>query len=102
MYAIRSYYDTRVEALHMKNGRLFKDNIDSLSLCLSRKFGDRSAGEYRRYITRAYQAGKGNLLLYPKKITYSELKEIKKFPLFRLGRNKSGLIEREYVKRIIV
>ncbi|MCB9071286.1 MAG: transpeptidase family protein [Prevotellaceae bacterium] len=94
------YMDTRVEALHMKNGRLFKDNIDSLSLCLSRKFGDRSAGEYRRYITRAYQAGKGNLLLYPKKITYSELKEIKKFPLFRLGRNKSGLIEREYVKRI--
>ena len=28
------------------------------------------------------------------------MKEIKKFPLFRLGRNKSGLIEREYVKRI--
>jgi len=94
------YMDTRVEALHMKNGELFKKNIDSLALCLSRKFGDRSVGEYRRYITHGYQTGKGNLLLYPKKITYSELKEIKKFPLFRLGRNKSGLIEREYVKRI--
>ncbi len=94
------YMDTRVEALHMKNGELFKENIDSLALCLSRKFGDRSVGEYRRYITHGYQTGKGNLLLYPKKITYSELKEIKKFPLFRLGRNKSGLIEREYVKRI--
>lgn len=94
------YMDTRVEALHMKNGELFKENIDSLALCLSRKFGDRSVGEYRRYITHGYQTGKGSLLLYPKKITYSELKEIKKFPLFRLGRNKSGLIEREYVKRI--
>lgn len=94
------YMDTRVDALHMKNGELFKQNIDSLALCLSRKFGDRSVGEYRRYITHGYQTGKGNLQLYPKKITYSELKEIKKFPLFRLGRNKSGLIEREYVKRI--
>lgn len=94
------YMDTRVEALHMNNGKLFKDNIDSLALCMSRKFGDRSVGEYRRYITQGYQTGKGSLLLYPNKITYSELKEIKKFPLFRSGRNKSGLIEREYVKRI--
>lgn len=94
------YMDTRVEALHKDNGQEFKKNIDSLALCLSRKFGDRSAAEYRRHITKGYKAGKGNLLLYPKKITYADLKEVKQFPLFRKGRNASGLIEREFVKRI--
>lgn len=94
------YMDTRVEALHLKNGELFKKHIDSLALGLSQKFGDRSVAEYRRYITQGYQTGKGRLLLCPRKVTYSELKEVKTIPLFQLGRNKSGLIEQEFVKRI--
>lgn len=94
------YMDTRVEYLHVKNGKNFKDSIDAVAAALSRKFGDRSAAQYRRSIVQAYQQGKGELLLYPHKITYSDLKEVKQFPLFRLGRNKSGLIEREYVRRI--
>ncbi|MBV5342450.1 penicillin-binding protein, partial [bacterium] len=37
--------------------------------------------------------------MYPKRITYAQLKEVKKMPLFKLGRNKSGLITKEMLRR---
>lgn len=101
--SIPSYYvymDTRVPALHLKNGQLFKENIDSVAYCLSRFFGDRSTAEYKRMITNAYNRGEGELLLYPRRISHAQLKELRTFPLFRQGRNKSGLITKEYVQRV--
>ncbi len=107
--SIPSYYiymDTRVPALHedargrKDKGWLFKENIDSVSFCLSRFFKDRPAAEYKRVITNAYRRGDGEFLLYPKRISYAQLKELRDFPLFRLGRNKSGLITKEYVQRV--
>jgi cell division protein FtsI (penicillin-binding protein 3) len=67
---------------------------------LSRFFQDRSTGEYKRVISNAYQRGEGQFLLYPRRISYAQLKELRIFPLFRLGRNKSGLITQEYVQRV--
>ncbi len=101
--SIPSYYiymDTRVPALHEKGGKLFYENIDSVAYCLSRMFRDRPATEYKRAITQAYRRGDGKFQLYPKRISYADLKEIRRFPLFRLGRNKSGLLTREYVLRV--
>ena len=100
---IPSYYiymDTLVPALHEKKGELFNENIDSVAYCLSHFFQDRSAGEYKRVITNAYQRGDGEFLLYPRRISYAQLKELRTFPLFRLGRNKSGLLTKEYVQRV--
>lgn len=94
------YMDLRVQALHEKNGKLFKDNIDSVSIYLSSFFRDRTAFEYRSAINRAYNEGKSEFQLYPKRITYSQLKQLKTFPLFRLGRNKSGLVTKELFKRV--
>jgi cell division protein FtsI (penicillin-binding protein 3) len=94
------YLDLRVPALHDKNGKLFKDNIDSVSICLSEFLKDKSAADYKRTIYQAYNSGKGEFQLYPKRITYAQLKILKTFPLFRLGRNKSGLITKELFKRV--
>ncbi len=94
------YMDTRVPALRLENGELFHSNIDSLSLALSDFFGDRTPYEYRQLLRKGYDRQTGNLLIYPKRISYSQLKELRKLPLFRLGRMKSGLIEREYVRRV--
>lgn len=93
------YMDTRVDALHVKGGRLYKENIDSLCVALSRKFGDRSAAEYRRMIDAAYVRKDGRLKLYPHRVSYIDMMEVKQFPLFRLGRYKSGLMEEEYANR---
>lgn len=93
------YMDTRVPALHEKDGKLFKENVDSLAITLSAFFGDKTSNEYRNMLRKAYREGEGELQLHPKRISYSQLKDLKKLPLFRLGRNKSGLITKELLRR---
>ncbi|MBN2766231.1 MAG: transpeptidase family protein [Paludibacteraceae bacterium] len=93
------YMDTRVPALHEKGGALFKEKIDSLSQALSAFFGDKSKSAYKSMIQKAYREGKGELQLHPKRISYSQLKDLRSLPLFNLGRNKSGLITKELVRR---
>lgn len=94
------YMDLRVPALHEKEGKLFKENIDSLAIGLASYFKDRTVNQYKQAITQAYNQAKGEYQLFPKRITYSDLKQIKKLPLFRLGKNKSGLITKELLKRV--
>lgn len=93
------YMDTKVEAMHIRGGKLYKENIDSLCIYMSRKFRDRSAAEYRRMIDNAYAKGDRRLKLYPKRVSYIDAMEVKQFPLFRLGRYKSGLMLEEYANR---
>lgn len=101
--SIPTYYaflDLRVPALHENNGKLLKDNIDSLSMYLSSFFRDRTPYQYKSLIMQAFREGKGEFPLYPDRISYSKLKTLKTFPLFRLGRNKSGLITKEQFRRV--
>lgn len=93
------YMDTRVPALHKDDGKLFKENVDSLALSLSKYFGDRSKDQYKLMLKKAYREGRGEAPLYPKRISYAQLKDVRKMPLFRLGRNKSGLIYKELFRR---
>lgn len=94
------YMDMRTPALHEKGGKLFKENIDSVSVCLSNLFKDKTPQQYKTALTNAYNKKEGRFLLYSKRIPYYELKELKTFPLFRLSRYKSGLITEEYVERV--
>ena len=48
------YMDMNADGLREKNGRRFKDNIDSFSTTLSNYFGDRSAHEYKRDLQTDY------------------------------------------------
>jgi len=94
------YMDLRVPALHEKGGKLFKNNIDSVSIYLSSFFKNKTPHEYKTLLTNAYRSGVGEFQLYPQKISYSELKKLKTLPLFRLGRNKSGLISKVLFRRV--
>ena len=101
--SIPSYYvylDLRVPALHEHDGKLFKDNIDSLSLGLSEFFQDRTADEYKKIISNAYRSKRASLQLFPKRISYAQYKELKRLHLLRLSRNKSGLIVKEFFSRV--
>lgn len=101
--SIPTYYvfmDLRVPALHEKDGKLFKENLDSVSIYLSKFFKDKTPDEYRNSLKKAYREGDSDFPLQPKRISYSQLKELKTFPLFRLGKNKSGLVTKELFKRV--
>lgn len=99
----RIYMDTRAEYLCQKNGKRLYENVDSLAWRLSHKFGDRSAAEYKKMILTAHKqnnAKSRRLPLYPKPISYSDMKEVKQFPLFRAGQMRGGLITEKHVRRI--
>jgi len=88
------YIDFRVTPLHEKNGFLFRNNIDSLSLSLAALFKDKTAEKYKDELTKAFDISEGNYELR-KKISYREYLKLVKFPLFKLGRYKSGMIAQE-------
>jgi len=99
------YMDLRVPALHnpsprKKTGTLFEDNVDSVSIYLSSFFKDKAPNEYRNMLKAAFAHQNASLQLIPRRISYSELKQLKTLPLFRLGRNKSGLVTKELFKRV--
>jgi cell division protein FtsI (penicillin-binding protein 3) len=85
------YIDFMADGLREKNGRRFKDNVDSLSICLANLFRDQKASEYKKDLQRAY-AIKDRYYLLKKKISFQQFQQLRQFPLVRLGRNKSGFI----------
>lgn len=93
------YVDFAADGLREKNGKRFKDNVDSLSICLANLFKDKSAQAYHKELQLAY---KSKARYYPlkKKISFSEYKALRDFPLVRLGKNKSGFIIDTKDKRI--
>ena len=78
---------------------LFKKGIDSLSLQLSRFFGDRTATEYKQRITNARKAKRQYLILNRVQIGYQDKKKMENWPLFREGRYKGGVIFEKVDKR---
>ncbi|GHV64691.1 penicillin-binding protein [Bacteroidia bacterium] len=86
------YYELRFDASVVKD-KLFDANIDSLALCLAGFFKDERAADYRQKLQVAQREKKKYFLVNKRKVSYSELKTLRKFPIFRLGRNKGGLIE---------
>jgi cell division protein FtsI (penicillin-binding protein 3) len=88
------YIDFRVEPLHEKNGKLFRENIDSLSLALADLFQDQSASQYKDQLTKAFETREPNYEL-KKKINYRQYLALAKFPMFKVGRYKSGMIAQE-------
>ena len=87
------YYDVRFDTKAV-NSDVFRANLDSLALCLSRLFKDKSAYEYKTSLVAAQNRGDRYYLIH-RRVNFVQLKELKKFPLFRLGQYKGGVI---YVK----
>jgi len=85
-YEIRM--DTRSTGM---DSYMFNKKIDSLALCLSRLFRDKPASEYKAEIVKARRNGERFHLL-KRRVSYIQLKEMRKFPIFRLGTNKGGFI----------
>lgn len=93
------YIDFRVDALREKNGQRFRENLDSLSESLANLFRDMSAGEYKALLQEGYRNEEGYFPL-KKKISFREYETLRRFPLFKLGRYKSGMIANEKTIRL--
>ena len=76
----------------MASDEIYKKGIDSLTYKLSWHFNDRSRAHYKRSINDARLAGKQYIILNRKLVKYQEKKEMAKWPIFREGRLKGGII----------
>jgi cell division protein FtsI (penicillin-binding protein 3) len=93
------FVDFAADGLREKEGKRFKENIDSLSICLANLFGDKNAAEYKQIMQQAYN-NKDRYFILKKKMTFDQYLLMKNFPLVRMGRNKSGFIVDTKDKRI--
>ena len=93
------YMDMEADGLREKNGKRFKENIDSFSIAMANYFGDKSSTDYKRDLQAAYRK-KDRYFPLQKKLSFDDYKSFRDFPLARFGRNKSGVIVEVNSKRL--
>jgi cell division protein FtsI (penicillin-binding protein 3) len=93
------YMDFGADGLREKNGKRFKENLDSFAISLAKFFSDKSVSEYKKDLKQAYNA-KDRYYLIKKGLSFEQYKEFRAFPLVRLGRNKSGVIAEVKSRRL--
>jgi cell division protein FtsI (penicillin-binding protein 3) len=93
------YIDFGADGLREKDGRRFRENLDSLSHCLAGLFNDRSANAYRKDLQQGYRHADRYYLLQPN-VPFEKYQKLRNFPLVRQGRNKSGFIAEVNNKRL--
>jgi cell division protein FtsI (penicillin-binding protein 3) len=93
------YIDFLADGLREKNGKVFKENVDSFALSLAYFFADKTSAQYKKELQAAYST-KNRYFPLKKKLSFEQYKTFRQFPLVKLGRNKSGIIVEETSKRV--
>ncbi len=93
IYEIR--WDANIPAL---TDEYFNEHIDKLSHQLSGLFRDKSAQTYKRELTKA-RLNKSQYYLIKRKVGHKELKALRSFEIFKLGKHKGGFIHNQRNKR---
>jgi cell division protein FtsI (penicillin-binding protein 3) len=93
------YIDFGAEGLREKNGKRFREHLDSLSMALSGLFKDASSTSYKQLLQTGFRK-KDRYFLLKKDISFQQYKSLRDFPLVRQGRNKSGFIAEINNKRL--
>lgn len=93
------YIDFAADGLREKSGVRFRENVDSLAICLANLFTDKSVSDYKRLLKQGFK-NRDRYYLLQKGISYRQYESLKQFPLVRLGKNKSGFIVDEQTIRL--
>lgn len=95
-------YELRMDMLAgaIEDDKIFYEKVDSLAYKLSGLFADKSARQYAR-ILREARHEKARYFLLKRKVTYQQLKKVRQFPIFNMGKYRGGLIAVQKNKRIM-
>ena len=94
------YMDTRVPALHEKNGALFYAHVDTLALDLANIVKDHTQAEYKTRIINAYRHGEKRFKVCDHRINYLQRQALEKNKLIKKGKYKSGIFFEDQHRRI--
>jgi len=95
-------YELRMDtyAGGISDSRLYNSKVDSLAMKLSQFFGDKTPKEYSRML-RVARRDSVRYLLIKRKVNYQDLKVIRTFPLYNIGKYSGGLMAIQQNKRIL-
>jgi cell division protein FtsI (penicillin-binding protein 3) len=95
-------YELRMDlfAGGIQDDKLFNSKVDSLAMKLSSFFKDKSAKDYSRYLRKARQDSVRYLLI-KRKVSYQDLKVVRTFPLYNVGKYSGGLMAIQKNRRIL-
>ena len=93
------YIDFGADGLREKDGKRFKDHVDSLAIRLSGFFKDQSSADYKKQLQAGFRK-KNRYFLLKKNLSFEQYKVLRTFPLIHQGRNKSGFIAEVKSKRL--
>lgn len=71
--------------------KLFADSVTWLALGLSKLFGDHSNWDYKQKLIEARKTN-NRYLLIQNNVTFDQLTQLKKLPIFNRGKNRGGMI----------
>lgn len=95
-------YELRMDtyAGGIQDDEVFYSKVDSLAMKLAGYFGDKSAKDYSRLLRRARKE-KARYLLLKRHVSYTDMKNVRTFPLFNIGKYTGGLMAEQQNKRIL-
>ena len=79
---------------------IFKENVDSLSFLLADMFRDKSPEQYKSELITERQK-KNRYYLLKRNISFNQLLEMRRWPMFREGQYKSGMLSTQNDKRLM-
>jgi len=95
------YYEIRMDVnSEALTKEVFARGVDSLAYRLSSLFDDKTKNDYRKELISARRQGERYHLI-KRQVSYEQLKKLKTFPIFRLGRYKGGFIVEQSNRRIL-
>lgn len=95
-----TYMDFKADGFMLDTFLYSKRNgVDSLSIYLSRKFRDRTPAGYKTHLLRGLKSKSRQYPVCEGRVSYSDLKDMKKFSFLRLNRFKSGFYTKQMVQR---
>ena len=93
----RIYMDFKAGGV--KKDTMLMNHLDEICEGLHKIFPDKSASEFKTHLKKGRKQGSRNYLIYPKRISYIQYKEVKRLPVFCLNRYKGGFKEQAYNQR---
>lgn len=78
---------------------LLMSHLQEISEGLNQIFPDKSAQAFRKHILKGRRKKSRNYLLYPKRISYIQYKQVKELPVFCLSKHKGGFHELAFNQR---
>jgi len=93
-------FDPSVSRKDKKLAEIFQNGLDSLSMLLAQRFGTHTQQEYKNMLIDAHKGTKKFIYLSRGyNLTYRDQVELMKWPIFREGKNRGGVVFEKIYKR---